>query len=362
MKRFSTLVLALSLLKTASKAFAAGLVTLAAMSMVGTSLSLAAKPGGGGTGSGSTGGGTIYYLTGSSGSYQMNAMNSDGSGKAVLPVNENGTPGYLLHGGHRWFLTTRLIAGESYPNGGKRSETFAVRDDGDEDFTVQLTDDPSLNFLVGSRIWVRAETADTGLLSGLARRWVFDGVNWIIDPDSVGLYAATVLFDAQGNVIGLAAPPEMLVPVGLLPGSNQWPDVDNWQIDWSPDLTEVVYSNEDRTDLLVQDVITGAIRSLTTGALPFGAKWSPAGNLIIFANGYGGIETIAPDGTGRRQIIRPGNYYYPEFSPTGSHLLFQSFPGGWFEESDLFRATISGKSVANLTSGIAGRENIVGWR
>ena len=88
------------------------------------------------------------------------------------------------------------------------------------------------------------------------------------------------------------------------------------------------------------------------------------GDLIVFANGYGGIETIAPNGTGRRQVIRPGNYYfgYPEFSPTGSHLLYQGFPAANFDVSDLFRATISGKSAANLTSGIPGRENIAGWR
>jgi hypothetical protein len=103
---------------------------------------------------------------------------------------------------------------------------------------------------------------------------------------------------------------------------------------------------------------------LTTGGYPCGAKWSPAGNLIMFSNGYGGIETIAPDGTGRRQIIRPGSYSYgsPEFSPTGSHLLYEGFPAGWLEESDLFRATTSGKSAAKLTSGIPGREYIVGWR
>ena len=259
------------------RATALGLFTLLTMSIVGTNLSLAAKPGGGGGGgSGGTGGGTIYFMTGSSGSYVINAMNSDGTGKTALPLNETGTPSRLLHGGHRWFLTTRAIAGETYPNGSYLSETFAVRDDGNEDFTVQLTDDPELSFLVGSRVWAPGETADAGLLTGLARRWVFDGVAWIIDPDSVGIYAATVQFDEQGNVTGLAAAPELLVSVGLLPGSNSWPDVDNWLFDWSPDLTEIVYSNEDRTNLLVQDVMTGAVRSLTTGGNPYGAKWSPA--------------------------------------------------------------------------------------
>lgn len=346
-------------LNTVSNPFVAGLFTLLTISMVNTSPSLAAKPGGGG-GSGGAGGGTIYFTAGGS----LNAMNSDGSGKSTLPLNVTGTPSRLLHGGHRWFLTTRVVAGEPHPNGLRRGEIFAVRDDGNEDFTVQLTDDPLLDFL-GTSVWAPAETADAALFSGLARRWVFDGVDWGIDPDSVGIYAATVLFDGEGNVTVLDAAPELVVSVALLPGSDQWPDVSNWQFDWSPDLTEVVYSNDDRTDLLVQDVTTGEIRSLTTGGSPYGAKWSPAGNLIVFGNGYGGIETIAPDGTGRREIIRTAvsyGYWYPDISPTGTHLLYQRLQHGWFEESDLFRATISGKSAAKLTSGIPGRENISGWR
>jgi hypothetical protein len=327
---------------------------------------VAGKPGGGGGGSGNTGGGTIYFSAGSGASFGMSTMNSDGSGKTALPLNVKGTPSRMLHGGHRWFLTRREIVGETYPNGGRRGETFAVRDDGNEDFTVQLTDDPDLQFL--SLIWAPGETADAALFSGLARRWVFDEVadDWVIDPDSVGIYIATVLFDEDGDVTGLAAAPHQLVSVGVFPGGagTWWPDVDSMHFDWSPDLTEIVYSNADNSALLTQDLITGEVWTLTTGGTPYAAKWSPVGNLIVFANGYGGIETIAPDGTGRRQIIRPGSYYfsYPDFSPTGSHLVYAGFPAAWFEESDLFRATINGKSAANLTSGIPGRENIAGWR
>ena len=94
-----------------------GLFTLLTMSIVGTSLSLAAKPGGsGGGGSGSTGGGTIYFWSGGG----LNTMKSDGSGKTALPLNVAGTPSRMLHGGHRWFLTTRRIAEESQPNGWPR--------------------------------------------------------------------------------------------------------------------------------------------------------------------------------------------------------------------------------------------------
>jgi hypothetical protein len=258
-----------------------------------------------------------------------------------------------------------LITGETRPNGSGRAEQFAVRDDGNEDFTVQLTDDPDLQFL--SLIWAPGETADAGFVSGFARRWVFDGVDWVIDPDSVGIYTATVLFDEQGDVSGLAADPAPLVSVGVVPGSNPgqwWPDAYNSHFDWSPDLTEIVYSNDDRSALLTLDLITGEVWTLTTGKEPFGAKWSPAGNLIVFGTGYGSIETIAPDGTGRKEVIRAGvsyGYWYPDISPTGSHIVYERIPhGGW--ETDLYRATISGVNKANLTSGIAGFENPGGWR
>lgn len=347
--------------KTVNKSFAAWLFTLVALSVAGTSLSFAAKPGGGGGGSGNTGDGTIYFGAGFGASYGLNTMNSDGSGKSALPLNVTGTPGRTLHGGHRWFLTRRTITGETYPNGSGRREVFAVRADGEEDFTVQLTNEPDLQFLTES--WAPGETAGAGLLSGFARRWVFDGVDWGIDPDSVGIYTATVLFDGQGNVAGLAAAPAPLVSVGVVAGSSPgvwWPAAYNWHFDWSPDLSEIVYANNDRSALLAQDVITGDVRTLTTGAYPFAAKWSPAGNLIVFSTGFGTIETIAPDGTGRKEIISAGSYYnlYPDISPTGSHILYLRYGS----ENDLFRATSSGKTKVNLTSGVAGYESIAGWR
>jgi hypothetical protein len=325
---------------------------------------VAGKPGGGG-GSGSTGGGTIYFMSGSGASFGMSAMNSDGSGKTALPLSLRGTPSRMLHGGHRWFLTARTIAGETRPNGSARFEQFAVRDDGNEDFTVQLTGDPDLQFL--TLIWAPGETADAGFVSGFARRWVFDGVDWVIDPDSVGIYIATVLFDELGDVTGLAAAPAPLVSVGVVPGSNPgewWPAAYNWHFDWSPDLTEIVYSNADRSALLTLDLITGEVWTLTTGNFPFRAKWSPAGNLIVFANGSGDIETIAWDGTGRKKVIRAGVSYgnsFPDISPTGSHIVYERIPHGGLE-SDLYRATISGATKVNLTEGIAGFEYSAGWR
>lgn len=352
-------------MKTVGRFLIASLVTIAVSSILGAGLSLAGKPtGGGGGGGGSTSGGTIYFSSGGGYTgmpYGLNSMNSDGSGKKPLPLSGWGSSSRLLHVGHRWFVDTRAIEGETDPNGYQRYEKFAVRDDGNETVTIQLTDDPGFHSL-GVWDWAPGETTDTGLLSGFGSRSVFNGVDWVVDPNSVGIYTAIVLFDGAGNVLGLEAPPEFLTSVGVVNGTL--PDAYNRSFDWSPDLTEIVYANYDRTALLIQNVLTGATRAIPTDDYAYDPKWSPAGNLIVYGTGYGSIATIAPDGSGRKEIIRWGvsyGYYYPEFSRTGSHILYNRIPHGQIE-SDLFRATPSGSNKVNLTPGIPGIETSFGWR
>lgn len=349
------------------KPFFTGLCALLTLGLLSTGLSLAAKPTkpGDGGGSSNTGGGTIYFTTGRGESFGLNSMNSDGSGKTDLPLNVTGTPGRALHGGFRWFIDSQAIDGETYPDGETRRELIVIRDDGNEDFTVQLTGDPELQLY--RMIWAPGETDDAGLLSGLGRRWIFDGTDWVVDPESVAIYTAVVLFDGQGHVTGLAAPPAPLVPVAVLPEPDPgvWhPDVSGWEFDWSPDLTEVVFSTISTSALLALDVETGTVRTLTTGLGPRSAKWSPAGNQIVFVNSQGSLETIGADGTGRKEIIRWGvsySYGRPAFSPTGSHIVYERIPHGSLE-TDLFRATSSGGSKSNLTNGIPGFETARGWR
>ncbi|MBW3540324.1 MAG: hypothetical protein KY476_08640 [Planctomycetes bacterium] len=331
----------------------AALLVGAALALAAFQMADAAKPGGGGGGS-NTGGGTIYFGVPGLDEPDLMTMNSDGTNKTALPTNVWGDPGRLLHGGRRWFLQRRRIVDETYPDGHTRSEQFVLPDDGDESFTVQLTDDPTLQF-VGPWNWTPAEGADSAVIAGTGRRWVFDGTDWQIDPDSVGVYVATVLFDANGNVTGLDGPPFLLVSVGVIQASNGtwYPDAYGWHVDFSPDLQEIVYSNDDRSEMRVMDVLTGQFSTITTGKSPYGALWSPAGDLIVFGNGFGGIETIRPDGSGRKEIIRPGvNYgnFNPKWSPTGSHLIYERDPGWDPFQSQVYRATSGGSGKTNLTS------------
>ena len=83
-----------------------------------------------------TGGGTIYFADNG----LTYTMNSDGNNKTPLVLSDNpGNPSRALYGGHRWFLQTRQIAGQYYPNGDTRREVYAVRDDAA--IEVQLSDE-----------------------------------------------------------------------------------------------------------------------------------------------------------------------------------------------------------------------------
>src|SRR5262245_59499325 len=114
------------------------LVTIAATSSQ-------AAPGGGG---GGTGGGVIYYLGPWSSELTpgTTTTHSDGSNKRLLVIGGYygvwGNPSRVLRDNHRWFVRPYYITGQFYPDGSKRWEIFAMRDD--QLTLVQLTDNPTL--------------------------------------------------------------------------------------------------------------------------------------------------------------------------------------------------------------------------
>ncbi len=184
---------------------------------------LAAGHGGGG---GDTATGTIYYVgpwdTTRVGTSVMTSMNPDGSGKTELGRAMFGNPSIILHNNHRWFIYTYVISGEYYPDGiTSRSEVYALRDDFDPTLNnnattaVQLTDDITLQPRVGSTDWVRGDAQIT-----------FKGRRWSSpDPGASvaegGIYTAPLLFDADGNIIGLAAQPAApVIPFHYRPTGN----------------------------------------------------------------------------------------------------------------------------------------------
>jgi hypothetical protein len=320
--------------------------------------SLGGKPGGGGGGSGDTGGGTIYFEN----SYIFSTMNSDGSGKTPLSIPA-GEPSRVLHGGHRWFLATLEIPGETYPNGDTRHELFAYSDDA---IYVQLTNQPDVQADNGGGT-VRWAMAD-GVVSWIARRWnpvtgdVVDG----------GIYAAEVVFDELGVPGLLQEPLAPLVPLALVLvdngsyfGGDLGPDISSH--DWAPvGMDFIVHDRLNWAELWVADAVSGiTARMLATNHANW-PVWSPDGTRIAFQSSAG-IDTIAPNGGSRKTIIKWGPTYTvfaPRWSPTGSHLTYV-----WWDRSalpqgvwDIYRVTAGGGGKTNLTKDIGNTPFAVGWR
>lgn len=349
------------------------LVALAVTALVAPCVNAAKPPSGGG----GTGGGTIYYE--SAGGFW--SMTSSGSGKTLLPVV--GVPSRLLHGDHRWFLQRRAVAG-AYPNGSGRSELFAVRGDGNESFTKQLTDSPVIELwhhvdspFVGS--WL---PGDAGI-SEIGREWDADAVGDCANPPypeqnpcvvDGGIYQWTVLFDANGNVAGLpadAGAPIVVLELSADGNQNTWPSARTH--DWSPNAAEIVHDVRfgASATMAVHAVVvaSGVSRVLTSdGRVP---RWSPDGAKVKF-NRYNSVLTISPDGTGLQQILSGQGQYVVagwDWSPTGSHVTYYRYlPGCGIcnpivpDLGDVYRATASGGSKTNLTGDVSMDARPADWR
>jgi hypothetical protein len=314
-------------------------------------------------GSGSTGGGTIYFNAASG----FSAMNSDGSAKIALPVAQWSEPSRVLHGGHRWFLQVQDVPTEgTYPLShsvyNTRRELFAVRDDGGSlQLTNQLDLEANSETLASAR-WMPGDAQ----ISWIARRW---GVSEVI---AGGVYTANVVYDVAGNIIGLSAQPSApsislsLVPWsgtgGYWDGGDNAPDIRSH--DWDPNGTQVVYDRFSQRELHIASYSSN--RLLLAGNGVVAPVWSPDNTLIAFGSS-GGIDTISPAGTGLKNIVKNGarnSVYYPQWSPTGSNLVYQwqDHSRGFPYPTDIYRATATGGSATNLTGDISGYVFPIGWR
>jgi hypothetical protein len=324
---------------------------------------------------GGTGGGTIYYVgpwpgTTQGGTAVMTTMNSDGSGKTALGLGMFGNPSTVLYNNRRWFIYTHVIPDQYYPDGTRRAEVFALRDDfeptlnNNADTMVQLTDDITLQPKGGSTDWVPGGAQ----ISFKGRRW--SSVDQGATVAEGGIYTASLAFDAAGNIVGLAAQPAApAIPFPLVettPG-GPWPAMaDNFC--WNPTGDVVVYANVARNELWLADLLNVHIRVYFGGGADM-PQWSPDTSTIGFRGGSG-VCTIKPDGSNFKVIVPNTStwvYSGPYFSPTGSHIVYD----GCHQASsnfDVFRATVKGASRVNLTNTSSPRNEYTrpgsgaGWR
>jgi hypothetical protein len=316
----------------------------------------AGKPSGGGDS------GVVFFDTyaGSGAPRNVWTMNPNGAGKSVLPGGVsslvNGSPSRGLHGGHRWFLAQRPIAGEYYGDGlTQRRELFAVRDDGAA--ATQLTSQTDLMPYLGTR-W----SPDDSVISWSAQRWV-GGV-----AGSPQIYTAGVVFDAAGDVAALVSQPA--APTVPLAHASLH--------DWSPDGARIVVGLDAFTSsgaLWIFDVASSAATPLATSVAASWPTWSPDGSRVAFAGNDGTLRTIAPSGAAERVLVTRRvkgatdldiSFVGPEWSPHGTHLVYvkREILG----RQDVWRIGGDGSGATNLTtdlntqSGGGSPAATLGWR
>ena len=274
-------------------------------------------------------GGVVYFVR----LGLVHSMNSDGSAKTALPAGIAGTfnlaaPSRALHGGHRWFLTRRnLSSGETYPNSViPRREVFAVRDD--SAVVTQLTSQPDLMPSNPVR-WAPGDAA----ISWPAQRWV-DGV-----MGAPSIYRSTLVYDAEGNVTGLASQP----------ANPAVPMANVWDHDWSPNGARLVVVSA--SVLWLVELASGGGTALPTSVAASAPAWSPDGTRIAFKSGAT-IRSVSIAGSSETTIFpQPANtstlVYSPRWSPNGTHLVFNLTASGRY---DIYRVASGGGSTTNLTA------------
>jgi Tol biopolymer transport system component len=127
---------------------------------------------------------------------------------------------------------------------------------------------------------------------------------------------------------------------------------------WSPDGRQIAFARWAGTPLLphihVMDADGGNVRQLTTGnTLDFWPAWSPDSRQIVFARETQDgtirqIVTIGRTGTGLRQLTNfQGRDGEPSWSRDGKKLLFTRAPGNL--SADLWTSRADGVQGVNLT-------------
>jgi hypothetical protein len=332
--------------------------------LVTLSLSTRAAPPSGG---GGVPPGKIFYTwrtamqhSGGGGAYLgLWSMNADGSGKQLLPYQprsiDSAQLSHLVHQGHRWFLEF----GPS-PNFANRSAVFAVREDGDPNFTVVLVDDPDMG--LNHFRWAK----DDSFLSICAIASIVDEAGRrVTDPDALAhIYDAGVAFDPDSGLPALTTP---LVEVAQ---GERLGYADIWNHDWSPDGTEVVYERRPNdgtatSDVKITNVVAGATRLLADYS--YDPAWSPDGTRIAFKPFNDGIHVVNPDGTGLLKITSSNSDDVPVWSPDSKHVVFdrlliKTVRGRQESHYDVYRVPAAGGKAVNLTGDIEGWAWAKYWR
>lgn len=297
------------------------------------------------------GGGTIYYADAGS---IVHALDADCGTDLALPdvPGDSLRPSKHRHDGKRWFLKTSKVQGlPTYPDGRSARELWAHDETG---ASVQLTD-YTAGGTVLNEVWITDGglqwAPDDSFISWVAARWNDDDLDGTFDRlDGAGVYRADVIFDASGNVAGLADP-RPATPVVLIDTAPAGLPV--YRHAWSPDAGQLIYGKNNGLrrvdDIPNSDPSTHVF--VTEGDVP---DWSVSGKVVYhYVANY--IYSINSDGSGRDQLVsdRKKTIGFPWWSPTGSHVVYLSAPCCPF---DTYRVTAGGSGKVKLIDG-----ETIGW-
>jgi hypothetical protein len=302
----------------------------------------------------------IYYTD----DYHDSSMAANGTDKRV---DVRGEPSYYLHGGQRWFLQYRSVAG-TYPDGRGRGEIFAVSQDGAS--ASQLSDDPDLK--PSFFRWLENDAAIS-----------YSGVHYHgggpLDGDS---HIVRIAVADDGGVLAVGGPATVVATAGVTVVSGHYLQSDIFSFDWAPDGAEFVYEdrpgyNAGYSVFILRRVIiaTGAVSLVIDNATS--PVYAPNGiEIAIRRGGYritSGIFAIHPDGSGMRSIVKDSQSIFnsgPAWSPDGVSLAFRrqsttkkgsKYSYAW----DICTVPSSGGSgakITNLTGDINYDALLTAWR
>jgi Tol biopolymer transport system component len=214
-----------------------------------------------------------------------------------------------------------------------------------------LIDEPTLQLLSGEQ-WL----LDDDFISFVARRWSStDSDATVVEG---GIYVLPMVYDADGNTIGLGeqpTSPTIPLPMVLSDEPNfdgvEHPRPDLRHYSWAPDGAQFVHNKSSESGVWVADVLSGTETKISAdpGHNP---QWSPDGDTIVYGDGWG-LFTIKPNGKRRTRILQKTStwtFIDAYFSPDSQYLVFtgQSFESTGINH-DVFRMNVNGGDLVNLT-------------
>lgn len=161
------------------------------------------------------------------------------------------------------------------------------------------------------------------------------------------------LRDGYPNLYAVSPDGATMLRVLELPGSFRIIG----HLDWSSARKQIAFalSYNERSDVFVADLMTGALRNVTNET-PFGGiepRWSPDGMRLAYVCGEyePDICIIGADGSGYTQLTtHPSRDINPSWSPDGLAIAYQTNRGGL---SDIYIINLKNMRERNLTQGVS---------